>query len=78
MNNIWTIAKREYKLYFASPVAYLMTFFILLVVGADLLLLWIRTLCTPIWLCTWGRYRFGTAGHHADLCDAGNHHTFAG
>ncbi|HSQ26162.1 MAG TPA: ABC transporter permease [Anaerolineales bacterium] len=34
MNNIWTIAKREYKLYFASPVAYLMTFFILLVVGA--------------------------------------------
>lgn len=34
MINIWTIAKREYKLYFASPVAYLMTFFILLVVGA--------------------------------------------
>lgn len=34
MKNIWTIAKREYKLYFASPVAYLMTFFVLLVVGA--------------------------------------------
>ncbi len=34
MNNIWTIAKREYRLYFASPVAYLMTFFVLLVVGA--------------------------------------------
>lgn len=34
MNNILTIAKREYRLYFASPVAYVMTFFILLVVGA--------------------------------------------
>ncbi len=34
MNNIFTIAKREYKLYFASPVAYVMTFFILLIVGA--------------------------------------------
>lgn len=34
MNNILTIAKREFKLYFASPVAYLMAFFILLVVGA--------------------------------------------
>jgi ABC-2 type transport system permease protein len=34
MFNIWTIAKREYSQYFASPVAYAVTFFILLVVGA--------------------------------------------
>lgn len=33
MFNIWTIAKREYKLYFASPVAYAIAFFVLLVVG---------------------------------------------
>ncbi len=34
MKNIWTIAQREYKLYFSSPVAFLMIFFVLLVVGA--------------------------------------------
>jgi ABC-2 type transport system permease protein len=33
MRNIWTIAKREYKLYFASPAAYMITFMILVVVG---------------------------------------------
>jgi ABC-2 type transport system permease protein len=33
MVNIWTIAKREYKLYFASPAAYVVAFFVLLVVG---------------------------------------------
>lgn len=33
MRNIWTIAKREYKLYFASPVAFIAAFLILLVVG---------------------------------------------
>lgn len=33
MRNIWTIAKREYKLYFASPAAYLIAFMLLLVLG---------------------------------------------
>src|SRR4030067_662276 len=33
MRNIWTIAKREYKYYFASPVAYLVAFIILLILG---------------------------------------------
>jgi ABC-2 type transport system permease protein len=33
MRNIWTIGNREYKLYFASPVAYVVAFFILLVIG---------------------------------------------
>lgn len=33
MRNIWTIARREYKLYFASPAAYMVMFMILLVVG---------------------------------------------
>jgi ABC-2 type transport system permease protein len=33
MRNIWTIANREYKLYFASPAPYLITFMILLVIG---------------------------------------------
>ncbi len=33
MSNIWTIAKREYKLYFSSPAAYMVAFMILLVLG---------------------------------------------
>jgi ABC-2 type transport system permease protein len=33
MFNIWTIARREYKAYFASPVAYIVAFLILAVVG---------------------------------------------
>lgn len=33
MRNIWTIANREYKLYFSSPAAYLVAFMILLVMG---------------------------------------------
>ena len=33
MRNIWTIARREYKQYFASPVAYLISFMLLLVLG---------------------------------------------
>jgi ABC-2 type transport system permease protein len=33
MYNIWTIARREYKAYFASPVAYVVAFLILVVVG---------------------------------------------
>jgi ABC-2 type transport system permease protein len=33
MHNIWTIAKREYDLYFSSPVAYMVAFVILLVLG---------------------------------------------
>lgn len=33
MHNIWTIAKREYSLYFASPVAYIVAFIILLIIG---------------------------------------------
>jgi ABC-2 type transport system permease protein len=33
MFNIWTIAKREYKLYFAGPAAYMVVFMILLVLG---------------------------------------------
>ncbi len=33
MHNIWTIAKREYQLYFASPVAYMLAFFLLLILG---------------------------------------------
>lgn len=33
MRNIWTIAKREFRLYFSTPVAYFVAFFILLVLG---------------------------------------------
>ena len=33
MRNIWTIAIREYKLYFATPIAYMVAFMILLIVG---------------------------------------------
>lgn len=33
MYNVWTIARREYKAYFASPVAYIVAFLILAVVG---------------------------------------------
>lgn len=33
MRNIWTIAKREFKIYFSSPAAYLIAFMILVVVG---------------------------------------------
>ena len=33
MRNIWTIANREYRLYFGSPAAYMIAFMILLVVG---------------------------------------------
>ncbi len=33
MRNIWTIARREYKLYFNTPMAYMVAFLYLLVVG---------------------------------------------
>jgi ABC-2 type transport system permease protein len=33
MGNIWTIAQREYKHYFISPVAYVIAFMILLILG---------------------------------------------
>ena len=33
MRNIWTIAKREYKLYFNTPIAYIVAFMILLILG---------------------------------------------
>jgi len=33
MRNVWTIASREYKLYFASPAAYLVAFITLLILG---------------------------------------------
>jgi ABC-2 type transport system permease protein len=33
MRNVWTIARREYRLYFASPVAYVVAFFYLIVIG---------------------------------------------
>lgn len=33
MRNIWTIANREFKLYFSSPAAYLVAFMMLLIIG---------------------------------------------
>jgi ABC-2 type transport system permease protein len=33
MRNIWTIAQREFKLYFNSPAAYMMAFMIFLIIG---------------------------------------------
>jgi len=33
MRNIWTIARREYKLFFISPVAYVVAFFFMLLLG---------------------------------------------
>ncbi len=33
MRNAWTIAKREYRLYFISPLAYIVAFLILLITG---------------------------------------------
>lgn len=33
MRNVWTLASREYKLYFASPAAYLVAFMTLLILG---------------------------------------------
>jgi ABC-2 type transport system permease protein len=35
MRNIWTIAKREYDQYFISPIAYVIAFAILLILGID-------------------------------------------
>lgn len=35
MRNIWTIAKREYDYYFVSPIAYVIAFAILLMLGID-------------------------------------------
>lgn len=34
MGNVWTIAKREYKHYFASPIAYVVAFVIFVLMGA--------------------------------------------
>ncbi len=33
MRNVWTVAKREFNMYFASPVAYAIAFVVLLVLG---------------------------------------------
>lgn len=33
MRNIWTIARREYKLYFVSPIAYVVAFLFMLILG---------------------------------------------
>jgi ABC-2 type transport system permease protein len=33
MRNVWTIARREYKLFFASPIAYVVAFFFMLLLG---------------------------------------------
>src|SRR5512145_1122019 len=33
MRNIWTIAKREYKLYFNGPIAYAVAFLFFLIIG---------------------------------------------
>lgn len=33
MRNVWTIARREYKLFFISPVAYVVAFFFLILLG---------------------------------------------
>jgi len=33
MRNIWTIAQREFRLYFSTPIAYMVAFMILLVLG---------------------------------------------
>jgi ABC-2 type transport system permease protein len=33
MHNVWTIAKREYNLYFSSPVAFVVSFIVLLILG---------------------------------------------
>ncbi len=33
MRNIWIIARREYKLYFISPIAYVIAFLMLLIIG---------------------------------------------
>jgi ABC-2 type transport system permease protein len=33
MRNIWTIANREYKVYFANPTAYMITFMVMIVIG---------------------------------------------
>jgi ABC-2 type transport system permease protein len=33
MRNIWTIARREYRLYFNTPIAYMVAFMILLILG---------------------------------------------
>ena len=39
MRNIWTIANREYKHYFISPIAYIVALLILLVLGIYFLLI---------------------------------------
>ena len=38
MRNVWTIARREYKLYFVSPIAYIVALIIFLTVGILFLL----------------------------------------
>jgi ABC-2 type transport system permease protein len=33
MRNVWIIARREYKLFFISPVAYVVAFFFMILLG---------------------------------------------
>jgi ABC-2 type transport system permease protein len=47
MRNIWTIAKREYKLYFSSPIAYAVAFLILSIVGLIFALTFMSILSDP-------------------------------
>jgi ABC-2 type transport system permease protein len=46
MRNIWTIARREYKHYFASPIAYIIALLIILVLGIYFLLVLFQTAST--------------------------------
>jgi len=48
MYTIWLIAKREYKTYFTSPVAYIVTFFLLLALG----IIFYESLATSIYYNT--------------------------
>jgi ABC-type transport system involved in multi-copper enzyme maturation permease subunit len=50
MRNIWTIAKREYDLYFISPVAYVVAFLFLTIIGL-IFTINLVAMTQPVWVC---------------------------
>ncbi len=72
MHNIWTIAKREYNLYFSSPVAYMMAFVVF--PGAGHILFSQSAGCfRPAGLCPRRRNHHGAAGDFVCLDHPGDH-----
>ena len=76
MRNIWTIASKEYDQYFASPIAYLVMFVILFVVGIFFYLQ--LQGCIHSTVRSRGRHHRRPAGCLNDAVYPGAHHPHAG